>query len=402
MFSFRATRGMSAMPSPDTATDTGLPRLLEIIRRLRNPDGGCPWDSTRTLPDIAGCLVGEAEEAAEALNADDPRHQCEELGDVLLNVILAAVIAEEGGRFSWRDVVAGITEKLIRRHPHVFGGRKAATPEEALAMFLEAKAAEKKRPAKWRLIACKVLDEEVKGLMRLLGKEDALDVSYLEMGLHDQPERLKRELAQQVADCSGKGYEAVLLLYGLCSNAIAGLAAPADSPLIIPRAHDCMTLFLGSARKYAAEHAAEAGTYWFARGFLHREEGNAMDAGFMGLGGESEYSPARREEIRRKYVEEYGEDNADYLMEVLVDSWRRNYRRAVFLRGDYPEAEADAGKVAAFAKENDWRYEEMPVDLRLVRGLLEGTWPEGDFLRVDPGMKVVASHEAGVVAAATA
>jgi uncharacterized protein YabN with tetrapyrrole methylase and pyrophosphatase domain len=88
-------------------------------------------------------LVGEAEEAAEALNADDPAHMCEELGDVFLNVMLATVIAEERGLFTWRDVVEGVSAKLIRRHPHVFGGKIASTPDEAMRMFLDAKAAEK-------------------------------------------------------------------------------------------------------------------------------------------------------------------------------------------------------------------------------------------------------------------
>ena len=85
----------------------------------------------------------EAAEAADALLGDDYAHQCEELGDVLLNVMLAVVIAEEEGRFAWRDVVMGVSEKLVRRHPHVFGDTPAANAEEAMRMFLAAKAKEK-------------------------------------------------------------------------------------------------------------------------------------------------------------------------------------------------------------------------------------------------------------------
>lgn len=115
----------------------------ELIRRLRHPELGCPWDQSRTLKTMGKSLTDEAVEAAEALAGDDARHQCEELGDVLLNVMLAVVIAEETGRFSWRDVMDGVSAKLVRRHPHVFGGETAATPEEAMRMFLAAKAAEK-------------------------------------------------------------------------------------------------------------------------------------------------------------------------------------------------------------------------------------------------------------------
>lgn len=116
-----------------------------LIRRLRDPEKGCPWDRTRTLEKMGKSIIGEAEEAAEALNGDDHAHQCEELGDVFLNIMLATVIAEEQGVFTWRDVIAGVSAKLVRRHPHVFGDTPAADADEAMRMFLAAKAAEKGR-----------------------------------------------------------------------------------------------------------------------------------------------------------------------------------------------------------------------------------------------------------------
>ena len=117
----------------------------ELMRHLRHPEKGCPWDRKQTLATVGKPLLGEAEEAAEALAAEDPAHMCEELGDVLLNLMLATVIAEEQNLFTWRDVVEGVSAKLIRRHPHVFGGETASSPEEAMRMFLAAKAAEKGR-----------------------------------------------------------------------------------------------------------------------------------------------------------------------------------------------------------------------------------------------------------------
>ncbi|MDR1534708.1 MAG: nucleotide pyrophosphohydrolase [Planctomycetota bacterium] len=116
----------------------------ELVRRLRHPERGCPWDKSRVLADMGQPLLEEAREAAEALSGDDPGSQSEELGDVFLNLMLATVIAEESGLFSWREVVAGITAKLIRRHPHVFGDRRADSPEEALRLFREAKEKEKR------------------------------------------------------------------------------------------------------------------------------------------------------------------------------------------------------------------------------------------------------------------
>lgn len=118
-----------------------------LIRRLRHPDLGCPWDRSRTIATMAKPLLSEAAEAAEALAGSDHAHQCEELGDVFLNIMLATVIAEEQGAFTWRDVVEGVTAKLVRRHPHVFDGKTAESPEDAMRMFLEAKAGEKRTKA---------------------------------------------------------------------------------------------------------------------------------------------------------------------------------------------------------------------------------------------------------------
>lgn len=116
-----------------------------LVQRLRHPEQGCPWDKTRSLKDMGKSLTGEAEEAAEALAGNDYSHMREELGDVFLNIMLATVIAEEEGRFSWKDVMEEISAKLVRRHPHVFGDAPAATPEEAMRLFLAAKAKEKGR-----------------------------------------------------------------------------------------------------------------------------------------------------------------------------------------------------------------------------------------------------------------
>ncbi len=137
---------MDEMPHEYKPTGDGLDLapFHALIRRLRHPEQGCPWDQSRTLETMGKPLVDEAVEAAEALAGLDSAHQAEELGDVLLNIMLATVIAEEEGAFTWRDVVEGVSAKLIRRHPHVFGGCTADSPEQAMEMFLAAKAKEKK------------------------------------------------------------------------------------------------------------------------------------------------------------------------------------------------------------------------------------------------------------------
>jgi len=118
-----------------------LTELVGVVYRLRDPDG-CPWDRAQSVDSMALNLVEEAFEAHEAIANGDDAHVCEELGDTLMNILLIARIAEQGGRFGLADVAAGIAEKLVRRHPHVFGDRHAGNEQEALASWNAAKDAE--------------------------------------------------------------------------------------------------------------------------------------------------------------------------------------------------------------------------------------------------------------------
>ncbi len=104
----------------------GFDEFVELIARLRAPDG-CPWDREQTHRSIAKNMVEEAYEAVHAIETTDVAGLCEELGDVLLQVVLHAQIARDDGEFTIDDVVSGITEKIVRRHPHVFGEQEAAS-----------------------------------------------------------------------------------------------------------------------------------------------------------------------------------------------------------------------------------------------------------------------------------
>jgi len=105
--------------------------LQDVVTRLRAP-GGCPWDRQQTHQSLAPHLLEETYEALAALDAGDPDKLCEELGDLLLQILLHAQIADEAGEFTLRDVVAGIAAKLVRRHPHVFGLVTVADADEVL------------------------------------------------------------------------------------------------------------------------------------------------------------------------------------------------------------------------------------------------------------------------------
>lgn len=124
--------------------------LLNVIAQLRS-EHGCPWDKTQTHESLIPCLRNECEEVVQAIEQHDEENLCEELGDVLLQVLLHARIAEEEGQFTMADVVNGLAEKMVRRHPHVFGNEEYGSPEQNQARWEEIKRQEKEAKKRRKL-----------------------------------------------------------------------------------------------------------------------------------------------------------------------------------------------------------------------------------------------------------
>ncbi len=120
-----------------------MQKLLDIMARLRDPDEGCPWDREQDFRSIAPYTIEEAYEVADAIERNDLHDLRHELGDLLLQVVFHAQMADEQGAFDFAQVVDGICSKMIRRHPHVFGDRKFASSEEQTADWERRKAAER-------------------------------------------------------------------------------------------------------------------------------------------------------------------------------------------------------------------------------------------------------------------
>jgi tetrapyrrole methylase family protein/MazG family protein len=116
--------------------------LARIVAALRAPDG-CPWDREQTPQSLAPQLVEEARELAEALRSQGVVEQIDEMGDVLLHIVLLAQMGREAGTFAFEDVVAAVSAKMVRRHPHVFAGLEVATVDEVLANWQRIKAEER-------------------------------------------------------------------------------------------------------------------------------------------------------------------------------------------------------------------------------------------------------------------
>ncbi|MBI5883350.1 MAG: hypothetical protein HZB91_09635 [Elusimicrobia bacterium] len=119
-----------------------IARLIQVVAKLRGP-GGCPWDRKQTHRSLIKYLREETRELASALFKGNPKHMEEELGDVLLQVLLHSQLASEKGLFDFHDVARTLTKKLIRRHPHVFGGKKLRTAGQVIKQWKIIKRKEK-------------------------------------------------------------------------------------------------------------------------------------------------------------------------------------------------------------------------------------------------------------------
>ena len=177
-----------------------LDRLLEIMARLRDPQGGCPWDREQNFSTIAPYTIEEAYEVADAIARRDPAALKDELGDLLFQVVFHARMAEEAGIFAFDDVAGAIADKMERRHPHVFGAAEVASVAAQNEAWEAHKAAERRDRALAIGVAESVLDGVAQALPALL-RADKIQKRAARIGF-DWPEarpvfdKLKEEIAE--------------------------------------------------------------------------------------------------------------------------------------------------------------------------------------------------------------
>lgn len=217
-----------------------------------------------------------------------------------------------------------------------------------------------------------------------------VDVELFKIGLHNQPLALRQRLQAQIDAVSGQGYDAITLAYGLCGQATAGLVAR-EIPLVIPRAHDCITLFLGSRSRYQAQFEQNPGTYWYAQDYIQRRD-NTSTSLSLGAGVDND----RLQERYQEFVEKFGEDNAQYLMEVM-GAWQSHYNRAVYIDMGVGDGAAVEALARDEAQRRGWAFERVAGDYTLIHRLLAGEWDD-DFLVVEPGQQITMAYDDGVVA----
>jgi hypothetical protein len=236
---------------------------------------------------------------------------------------------------------------------------------------------------KYLCIACEVLARPV--YLSAARSPHIVDVILIERGLHNEPGKLKTGIQDKINSADGRGYDAILLGYGLCGNGTAGLQT-CSAPMTIPRVHDCLSLLLGNTQRYLEEFENNPGTYWYSQDFIERADTSGKFA-TMGLINDDDLSKQYE-----SFFEKYGKENADYLMEVM-GGWKSHYQRAAFIDTGINQIETLHDKVRLDAEKQGWLFSTLAGDLILIRQLLNGEWPSANFIVVPPNHKVGLTYD---------
>jgi Protein of unknown function (DUF1638) len=239
---------------------------------------------------------------------------------------------------------------------------------------------------KLKMICCEVLKREA--LAAIEKSDNIVEVEFLPKGLHDiGTEKMNLELQQTIDRVDATHYDYIILGYALCNNGISGLKAT-KLPIVVPKAHDCITLFFGSRERYDKYFHANPGVYFHTSGWLEYSENPEMEsqsvAHQLGMG-----------ESYEDLVAKYGEDNAAFLYETLCETVR-NYHQFTFIEmGIEPDDrfEKQSREMAANA---DWNFEKVSGDMTLFQRLIDGNWND-DFLVVMPGEKICPTHDENII-----
>jgi hypothetical protein len=237
-----------------------------------------------------------------------------------------------------------------------------------------------------RMIACEISQREV--CAAVARSRRVVDVDFLPKGLHDIGQApMAARLQAAIGAIPPRSYDAILLWYGLCNNGVCGLHAPI--PLVIPRAHDCITLLLGSRARYASYFEANPGTFFYSPGWIERDshpnDNPASVTARLGL--------TRNE---RELQGRNDPDAAQFLLEKMAD-WLKHYRKLAFLNTGVGDIEGYRTSAREFAAERHWAFEELAGDSGLLDRMVNGEWDPADFLVVQPGQTIYPTYGPDII-----
>jgi hypothetical protein len=222
------------------------------------------------------------------------------------------------------------------------------------------------------------------------GSPNIISVRLFKQGLHNRPKSLRVALQEHIDTIQPGECDAILLVYGMCGTATVGLSAH-HTPLVIPRAHDCITLYLGSGERYQQEFERHPGTYWYSVDYLERlEPGSSVALGAANV----EMEDAEYERL----VAKYGEETADSIMEEMR-KWLRHYSRAAFIDTGMGETERVADIARRKAEQEGWIFERLQGNRRMLDALINGAWNPEEYLVVPPEHRIEQALNDGLMRA---
>ena len=239
---------------------------------------------------------------------------------------------------------------------------------------------------RYKLVACAVLNRECYHNAAIA--KNIVDIHIIEQGLHDVGEqRMSQRLQQEIDNIDQENYDAILLGYGICNNGILGLKA--SIPLVVSRAHDCITLLMGSKEQYQKHFDDNPGTFYQSVGWTEQAKSSLSNP-------QSTTTRMGMLSTYQEYVDKYGEENAEYLMEMLGDHLR-NYRQLTYIDtgvGDFTQYKKQSEEEA---QERQWKYEEYSGNTELLLRMMNGEWDSDDFLVVPPGQTIKADYNGNII-----
>jgi hypothetical protein len=250
---------------------------------------------------------------------------------------------------------------------------------------------------KLKFIGCEIIFREACYLAATSAVQ--VDIEFLRKGLHDlsTPDMVSRIQAAIDSVDPAAGYEAILLGYARCNDGLVGISAR-GIPLVVPRAHDCITFFFGSRSAYREHFDSHPGTYYLTTGWSERniswsskDPSGLRDYGRLAYGQQGVMGKLGLTETYEEMVSKYGKENADFLAETLGD-WMKNYHRFLYLRMDVCNEEPFIEAARRDALQRGWQLEVRAGSMALLQRLFTGPW-DSDFLVVPPGHRIVSRND---------
>lgn len=237
---------------------------------------------------------------------------------------------------------------------------------------------------RFKLIGCEVLFREMCDACAHAPHQ--VDPEFLPKGLHDLGRKPMAAKLQEAVDRTPEGvYDAILLGYGLCGNGLDGLTAR-HTRLVLPRAHDCIALLMGSRERHQAYFDANPGAYYQSTGWLERgKDLQQLTPNTVGL-----------DESLEALTRKYGDDNGRYLYEEMT-RYRSQYRKLTYIETGLEADGRFLAEAQAEAREKGWTFERLPGDLAWLRRMVAAQWTEAEFVVAEPGQRIVASYDARVL-----